>query len=176
MGLLDQILTGRARMGQGGLSPLTMLLLGVLAYRAYKGRGGMGGLPPSGDRPSGGPAGSPAPGNFRDLVRGGLGGLIGGGAAGTLLNSGLRDLIGRFQHSGYGDIADSWVGTSPNRAVTPQQVQDALGPETVSTLAREAGINEIDLLQGLSQDLPETVDQLTPAGRLPDDQEAAQWA
>jgi uncharacterized protein YidB (DUF937 family) len=32
-----------------------------------------------------------------------------------------------------------------------------------------------DLLQGLSQYLPDVVDQLTPEGRLPDENEASKW-
>ena len=32
-----------------------------------------------------------------------------------------------------------------------------------------------DLLQGLSQHLPELVDQLTPDGRLPTEDEAQRW-
>jgi len=32
-----------------------------------------------------------------------------------------------------------------------------------------------DLLNGLSQQLPDVVDQLTPDGRLPTDQEAARF-
>jgi uncharacterized protein YidB (DUF937 family) len=32
-----------------------------------------------------------------------------------------------------------------------------------------------ELLQGLSQQLPEMVDQLTPDGRLPTEHETARW-
>jgi uncharacterized protein YidB (DUF937 family) len=191
MGLLDQILGGRGQGGRG-MSPLTMLLLGVLAYRAYQGRGGGGGGlgdilgrgQPSGANPTGGSAGDPSPGGLGDLLRGGLGGLGGllaggaaGGAAGGLLSGALRELVDRFQQSGHGDIAHSWVGTGPNRAVTPEQMRDALGEDTVSSLAEQAGINELDLLNGLSHDLPEAVDQLTPEGRVPTEEEAAaRWA
>jgi uncharacterized protein YidB (DUF937 family) len=191
MGLLDQIL-GRSAQGGRGMSPLTMLLLGVLAYRAYQGRGGGGGGlgdllgrgQPSGANPTGGNAGNPSPGGpggLGDLLRGGLGGLLAGGAAGGaaggLLSGALRELTDRFQERGHGDIADSWVGTGPNRAVTPEQMRDALGEDTVGSLAEQAGINEIDLLNGLSQDLPQAVDQLTPDGRLPTEEEtAARWA
>jgi uncharacterized protein YidB (DUF937 family) len=158
------------------MSPMMMLLLGVLAYRALKSRGG-GTVPAGGPQPGARPGvpAEPASGGLSDLLRGGLGGLLGGAAAGTLLNGGVRDLIDRFQQSGHGDVADSWVGTGPNRSVTPDQVRDALGSDNVDTLAREAGIDQIDLLHGLSQDLPETVDQLTPGGRLPEERESS-WA
>jgi uncharacterized protein YidB (DUF937 family) len=94
--------------------------------------------------------------------------LLAGGAAGGLLNGGLSDLLNRFQQNGHGDVANSWIGTGPNRAVSPDQLQEALGPDTVNSLAEQAGISQIDLLSGLSRDLPDAVDQLTPEGRIPE--------
>src|SRR5215211_3725207 len=137
MGLLDQILGGRGQGGRGGMSPLTMLLLGVLAYRAYQGRdggggGGLGDILGRGQPRSANPgnAGGPSPGGLGDLLRGGLGGLLAGGAAGGaaggMFSGALRELVDRFQQSGHGDVAHSWVGTGPNRAVTPDQMRDAL--------------------------------------------------
>jgi uncharacterized protein YidB (DUF937 family) len=32
-----------------------------------------------------------------------------------------------------------------------------------------------ELLNGLSQNLPQVIDQLTPEGRLPTEEEAARW-
>jgi uncharacterized protein YidB (DUF937 family) len=162
------------------LSPLTALLLGVLAYRTYQGKGrladmlGRSASPPPGAVP-GDPrdpraAQPPATGGgLGDLLRGNLGGLLAGGAAGGLLGSGLNDLLGRFQRNGYGDVADSWIGTGPNRAISPQQLQEALGPDAVGSLAEQAGVSDIDLLSGLSRDLPDAVDQLTPSGEIPRD-------
>ena len=181
MGLLDSVLGG----GQSrqGMSPLTMLLLGILAYRTYQGKGRLADMlrnanagGGAGSRPMGGNAGQVPPsggggGGLGDLLRGGLGGLLAGGAAGGLLSGGLRELVDRFQQNGHGDIADSWIGTGANRSVTPQQLEDALGRDTVNTLAQEAGVSDIDLLSGLSRDLPESVDQLTPHGRIPDEQD-----
>jgi uncharacterized protein YidB (DUF937 family) len=42
-----------------------------------------------------------------------------------------------------------------------------------STLSRQTGSSVDDLLAGLSQDLPDLIDQLTPNGRLPTGQEAS---
>jgi uncharacterized protein YidB (DUF937 family) len=160
------------------LSPLTALLLGVLAYRTYQGKGRLADMfgrtapDPPGAAPGRDPRTTQAPatgGGLGDLLRGNLGGLLAGGAAGGLLGSGLNDLLGRFQHNGYGDLANSWIGTGPNRAISPQQLQEALGPDTVSSLAEQAGVSDIDLLSGLSRDLPDAVDQLTPSGEIPRD-------
>ena len=160
------------------MSPLIWLLLGVLAYRTFKGKGPlaemMGRAAPAGISPPGGITAAstghlapPASGGLGDLFRGGLGGLA-GGAAGGLLAGGLGQMLNRFQQNGYGDVANSWIGTGPNRAVSPDQLQQALGPDTVNALAEQAGVSQIDLLSGLSRDLPDAVDQFTPEGRIPE--------
>jgi uncharacterized protein YidB (DUF937 family) len=167
MGLLDTIL-GRARTragGSGGMSPLTMALLGLLAYRALQGKGGLRDIfgPSAGsqaaDRPSG--------------PTGGIGDLLGGGAAGTILSGGLGDLLNQLKQSGQGDKANSWVAKGPNKPVSPQELEQALGKDKIGWLVQETGMSRDDLLAGLSRELPDVVDQLTPEGRLPTEQEAA---
>ena len=160
------------------MSPLIWLLLGVLAYRTYKGKGPLaemlGRAAPMGVTPSGsnvaaptGHLAPPASGGLGDLFRGGLGGFA-GGAAGGLLAGGLGEMLNRFQQNGHGDVANSWIGTGPNRAVSPDQLQEALGPDTVNSLAEQAGLSQIDVLSGLSRDLPDAVDQFTPDGTIPE--------
>lgn len=174
MGLLDGLLGGSNQQGSG-MSPLTALLMGVLAYRTYQGKGrladmlGRGATAPgdTSTNPPGSHVTPPASGGLGDMLKGGLGGLLAGGAAGGLLSGGLSDLVNRFQHSGHGDIANSWIGTGANHAISPDQLQQALGPDTVNSLAEQAGISQVDVLQGLSRDLPGAVDELTPDGALP---------
>lgn len=179
MGLLDGLLGGGNK--SSGMSPLTALLLGVLAYRTYKGKGRLADMLGRSDTQN--QPGNVAPGNMPnsggglgDLLRGGLGGgglggglggLLAGGAAGGLLGSGLNDLLGRFTQSGHGDVANSWIGTGANHAISPDQLQQALGPDTVSSLAQQAGLSDVDVLDGLSHDLPDAIDQLTPDGQIP---------
>lgn len=182
MGLLDGLLGGSNQQGSSGMSPLTALLMGVLAYRTYQGKGpladmlGRGAAP--GVNPAGpgmSPGGNVAPpasgGGLGDMLRGvlggGLGSILAGGAAGGLVNGGLSDLLNRFQQNGHGEVANSWIGTGANRAISPDQLQEALGPDTVNSLAQQAGLSQVDVLNGLSRDLPGAVDHLTPDGRLP---------
>ena len=47
------------------------------------------------------------------------------------------------------------------------------GGDTLDALSQQTGMERDDLLAGLSQHLPELVDQLTPHGRLPSEEEAA---
>jgi uncharacterized protein YidB (DUF937 family) len=189
--------------GGGGMSPIMMALLGLLAYKALKGRGGQsaapGGtgqrLPPGGTasagapgggledilgglfggKPGGMPTGTSAKpgGSLSDLLPGGLGGLLGGAAAGSVLSGGLENIIKELQAGGHGRVAQSWVGTGPNEEIAPKDLANALGSDTLNNLSRQTGLSRDDLLAGLSQHLPDLVDQLTPNGRLPTKEEAA---
>ncbi len=208
MGLLD-ILNGMQNgpRGQsdpnakGGMSPMTMAILALLAYKAYQKVGGSGQAIPSpgGTTPNaapssggglgdllngglgdllGGRAGAPrtAPGQVTgagqsagldDLLKGGLGGLLAGGAAGGLLGNGLNDLLKGFQRNGFGDVADSWVGTGANKDIDPNDLANSIGLEDIDHVAKQTGLSRDQMLAGLSQQLPGLVDELTPDGRLP---------
>jgi uncharacterized protein YidB (DUF937 family) len=162
--------------GRGGMSPITMALVGLLAYRTMKGKGRLAemlgrkpadGAPP-GANPYGGNAGAPDPGSAGGGGIGGLlGGLFGGGTAG-LLSGGLRDLLQQFQQNGQGGKAQSWVARGPNEPLSPTELEHTLGEDKIAWLMQETGLSRDDLLNGLSRELPDAVDQLTPDGRLPE--------
>ena len=80
---------------------------------------------------------------------------------------GLSGLIDRFRQGGLEDIIKSWIGTGPNKTVTPSQLHEVLGPETMNDLSRQTGMPRDDLLSQLSRLLPEVIDKLTPKGQLP---------
>ena len=88
------------------------------------------------------------------------------GADGGLMG-GLGELVSKFQNAGHGDAVNSWIGGGQNQPIQPSQVGSALGQTTISDLARQAGVSEQDLLNGLAQALPGVIDKLTPNGRLP---------
>ena len=179
MGLLDQVigsvlgsrggglgggLGGGAQ--RGGMNPIVMALLALLANRATSGRGGgLGGM-------LGGSGGG---------LGGGLGGMGGGmGGLGGLLAGmgglgGLGSLVNSFSRSGHGDVIDSWIGPGENRHIDLHQLNEALGPETVDQLSQETGLPQQDLLAELSSMLPGVVDKLTPQGRMPTDDEMQHW-
>jgi len=85
----------------------------------------------------------------------------------------LANIIKELQESGHGRVAQSWVGTGPNEEIAPNDLANALGGDTLNTLSKHTGLSMNDLLAGLSQHLPDLVDQLTPKGRLPSEDEAA---
>ena len=191
MGLMD-ILNGMQNgprgpsdpQAKGGTSPITMAILALLAYKAYKHLTDRPDtpqpqMPPPGHRTSVPTSGSPfntgSSGGLSDFLKGGLGGLLAGGAAGSILSGGLNDLLRQFQQSGHGDAADSWVRRGPNQQISPNDLASALGADQLDALSSQTGMSRDELLDGLSRYLPDVVDQLTPDGRLPTDDEASRW-
>ena len=110
-------------------------------------------------------------GGLGDLLKGGLGGLLGGAAAGSVISGGLGDLLKQFQQQGQGEVADSWVGKGENKSIAPGDLGKALGVDQISALTSQTGLSRDELLSGLSQYLPGVIDHLTPEGRLPTDSE-----
>jgi uncharacterized protein YidB (DUF937 family) len=161
------------------MSPMTMALLGLLAWKAFKHLSGN----QTGSAPQPSPAPTPthlpppvnagAGGGLGDLLKGGLGGLLAGGAAGSVLSGGLGDLLNQLQQSGHGDAANTWVGKGENKAIAPGDLANALGADQIESLSAQSGLSRDELLSGLSQYLPQVVDHLTPDGRLPTEQEIA---
>ena len=157
---------GRSR----GASPLTLGLLGLLAYRTLKGKGRLAemlGRAPDNDGRDKTPARQQG-GSSPDWLRN----LFGGAAAGGVLSGGLGELIKAFQQHGRGDAAESWVGKGANKPISARELEDVLGEDKIQWLAEETGMSREELLAGLSRELPDTVDKLTPDGRLPTREEA----
>lgn len=216
MGLLDDVLgglggkssSGAGQSSGGGMSPITMALLGLLAYHAFKGKGGLGGLLGGGAQDPNDPSPQTAPstqgGGLGGLLggSGGLGGLLGGSgglggllsgaaaggglggllgglmgggadAGGSVVSNGLQDIVRRLEENGQGDVAKSWVGDGSNQQIAPGDLGKALGSDVINHLSQQTGIDPNELLQKLSQELPQFVDKLTPKGRVPTPGEAA---
>jgi uncharacterized protein YidB (DUF937 family) len=153
----------------GGMSPMTMAILALLAYKAVKHFGGsQPGAAPA-PAPGGGMAGGVG-GGLGDILKGGL---LAGGAAGSVISGGLGDLLRQFQQSGHGDTANSWVSAGPNKPISPGDLATALGADQINGLMAQSGLSREELLSGLSQQLPEVINHLTPDGRLPTESELA---
>jgi len=84
---------------------------------------------------------------------------------------GLGGLLKQFQQNGFGDAINSWISTGPNKPVTADQVSQALPPEIIDALSKRLGLPKDQISGILSQILPNTVNQLTPEGRLPTQKE-----
>jgi uncharacterized protein YidB (DUF937 family) len=106
------------------------------------------------------------------LLDGVLGGVVGAGMVSVVnnlleQNGGLQGLISQFQQNGFGETVNSWVGTGPNKSISPDQVHQALGPDLLQQLSAKSGLSVQDLAQKLSQILPQAVDTMTPGGQVP---------
>jgi len=89
----------------------------------------------------------------------------GGGSLG-----GFGGLLSKLQSSGIADKVGSWVGTGKNDAVTPDEVEGALGADAVKEVAATAGVSQDEAKSGLANILPKLIDQVTPGGKLPTEQ------
>jgi len=151
--------------------PSMVALLGLLAVAGYKNRDKIAEVMGSRQHePDGRPDPSEPPSEGGLLGK--LGGLLGGAGAGSVLSGGLRDLVDRFKQNGHGPAADSWVSTGPNQQLRTDQLEQAIGPEALNALLKQTGLSREELLSRLTRELPTAVDKLTPAGRLPTEEEA----
>jgi uncharacterized protein YidB (DUF937 family) len=156
----------------GGMSPMTMAILGLLAWKAVKHLTAGSSQPsasPAAPAPS--PAGGGMGGGLGDILKGNLGGILGGAAAGSVISGGLGDLLKQLQQNGHGETANSWVSPGPNKQIAPGDLASALGADQINGLMSQTGLSREDLLSGLSQQLPDVVNHLTPDGRLPTESE-----
>ena len=106
------------------------------------------------------------------MLDGLLGGIVGAGLVSVVSgivekHGGLQGVVNEFEKSGLGATVQSWVGTGPNQAISPDGVNRALGGDLLQQLAAKTGMSVQELTQKLSQVLPEAVDKLTPDGVLP---------
>ena len=167
----------------GGMSPMTMAILALLAYKAVKHIGGGSSATspaPAPAAPGGGSLGGSLGsslggglGGLGDVLKGGLGGVLAGGAAGSAISGGLGDLLKQLQQNGHGETANSWVSPGPNKQIAAGDLANALGADQINSLMSQSGLSREDLLNGLSQHLPDVVNHLTPDGRLPTEDEVA---
>jgi uncharacterized protein YidB (DUF937 family) len=166
----------RSQASSQGMSPMAKALLALLAVYAMKNMRRADQAPAQPAPKPGGTVQADSPGSgggLGDLLKGPLGGILGGAAAGTVLNGGLGGLLKQLEQNGQGDVARSWVGPGSNKSISEDDLASALGGDTLKTLTQQTGMDRGDLLEGLSRYLPHFVDQLTPDGRVPTEDEAA---
>jgi len=143
--------------GGGGLGDVLGQVLGGGAQRG--GGGGMGDIL---GQVLGGGAQRGGGGGMGDI----LGQVLGGGASGGM--GGLGGLLEQMQRAGYGEQARSWVGTGQNMPVSPDVLGQIFGQGGIEEIARQAGVTPQEASTGLSELLPDVVNQVTPDGQVPD--------
>lgn len=108
------------------------------------------------------------------------GGALGGGnpllrallplVGSMLMNGGLQKILGRLQQNGK-TAGQSWVSSGANETVDAGEIREALDGQELSRIAEQLGVSEDEAAAAVAQVLPDVVDQATPEGQLPDDEE-----
>ena len=152
--------------------PSLLALLGLVAVAGYQNRDKLRDM--IGDARSGG-SGRPddqsgAAGSSSLLEE--IGQMFGSGGSGRNLSEGLGTLVDRFRNAGQAAKADSWISTEANRELEPDELEKAIGDDTIDELSRKTGLSRAELVKRLTAALPETVNRFTPEGRLPSETEA----
>ena len=83
---------------------------------------------------------------------------------------GFSSFTSRFRNANLGETVSSWTKTGVNAPISKEQIESALGAETVAALADRAGLDYATTVSALTFLLPETIDRLTPTGAIPDEQ------
>ena len=138
---LDDLLKG----AQGGGGGLGGLLGGILGGGGRASSGGLGGNP-----------------MLRMLLP-----LV----ASMLANGGLQKVLSRLQEKGKATEADSWVSHGENRPVAGEDIRDAVGDDEITSIADKLGVSRDEAASAVAAVLPDVVDQVTPSGELPPDDE-----
>ena len=125
-------------------------------------------------------------GGLGDVLGGILGGSRGGGGgalgnpllrmllpavASMLANGGLSKILSRLHANGKGAQADSWIAKGENRPVAADDVREAAGDDEITSIADQLGVSKDEAAAAVAQVLPHVVDQVSPDGELPADDE-----
>jgi uncharacterized protein YidB (DUF937 family) len=105
-----------------------------------------------------------------------LDGLIGGivGAEMVTVDNGLiekhggvQGVVSQLRTGGLGPTVNSWINEGPNAPISPGEVHNAFGEQTMNEFAAKAGMSSQELAEKLATVLPHAVDALTPHGTVP---------
>jgi uncharacterized protein YidB (DUF937 family) len=81
-------------------------------------------------------------------------------------HGGLGGLLDKLKASGLGDAVSSWVGTGDNRPVPANQLESAIGADTINQIIAKLGVTKEQASALLARYLPMVIDRLTPHGKL----------
>lgn len=92
----------------------------------------------------------------------------------TLAKTGdLQGMVEQLQKGGLNEQVKSWLGNGANLPVTPEQIRAALGNQQVQELAKKFGLPVDAALKLLSERLPAEVDEASPNGQLPSEENSS---
>jgi OOP family OmpA-OmpF porin len=80
---------------------------------------------------------------------------------------GPAGLLQSFRDKGMGDVIGSWIGHGPNQAISPGQLEDVLGSDTLAAMSDKLGLPRDTVASAGAAMLPDAVDSLSEHGELP---------
>src|SRR6476646_9123954 len=83
-------------------------------------------------------------------------------------NGGLQGMLGKFQQAGYGEQAQSWIGTGQNMPIDAGALSQIFGQGQLAEIAQQLGLPHDQVAGQLAQELPNVVDRMTPDGQIPE--------
>lgn len=101
-----------------------------------------------------------------------------GGKASTLLSAllalmtdrnhgGFAGFMERFDRAGLGATASSWISSDANTPISNEQLESALGSDTLNTFASQTGTDYNTASSAAAYMIPHVIDELTPEGIIP---------
>ncbi len=80
----------------------------------------------------------------------------------------LSSLIGKMQGGDLLGLAQSWLGDGDNQAIDANQIMSLFGSEKISAFAAQLGLSESEAVGGLSDAIPQMVDNASSGGSILD--------
>lgn len=80
---------------------------------------------------------------------------------------GFGGFLERFNAAGLSGVASSWINSGANTSISGAQLESALGSEMIQDIAEKTGIDYSTATAATAFMLPRVVDNLTPEGVLP---------
>jgi len=84
-------------------------------------------------------------------------------------SGGIEGILAKCQQAGLGQQAQSWIGTGQNMPISPDALSQIFGQGQLGQIAQQLGMTHDQAAGGLAQALPQVVDQMTPGGQIPAD-------
>lgn len=84
-------------------------------------------------------------------------------------SGGFTGFVDRFRTAGLGDKVSSWISSGENTEISNEEVESALGSDTLNSVAENAGVDKETATSAMAYMMPQVVDKLTPDGEVPDE-------
>ena len=84
---------------------------------------------------------------------------------------GFAGFLDRCSAAGIVDETSSWISSGANASISNQQTEAALGPVTLDDISKQTGLDYQTTVSACALMLPHVVNELTPDGAAPSDEE-----